>query len=172
VLRVERIRVVEDPEVPVHTRHLDRRIRAAPLDRGRRKVVRADAVAQERAAFVGKEPPEAIQVLSVEDDSFQAQPPPLHEHLGPAVNDVLGCQPVQDAADDTLLQPLVDRRSMEAAGDADGSQQRHDERRLRVALTVAIPQNLRRRDPIGPVVSEADLVPRERVHRADSVVEG
>ena len=52
-------------------------------------------------------------------------------------------------------------------GTPGAAQQRHEQRRLGVALPEAVGQNLRRRDVVAGVVAERDFVPHEPVDGAD-----
>lgn len=98
------------------------------------------------------------KVLPVEDEPLEVDPAASQLNLHPGMQDVPRRNQVKDAGDRTLLKPLMDGEAMKPAGNPDSAQQRHEQRRLRIALADAVFQDFRCGQIVIRVVPEQDLV--------------
>ena len=106
------------------------------------------------------------EVLAVIDPSV------AQVHLYPGVEDFGRREGIDEFRNDASLKRLVDCEPVQSAANSHATQQGHEERALGVALPVAICEDLGRRNVVGAVVAEGNLVPDEIVDGPNSVVAG
>ena len=97
---------------------------------------------------------QAHQVSPVQDQPLQAVPDTVQVHFRPAVKHVPGGQSVHQPGHGALLQALVDGEAVDAAGNAAAPEQSHEQGRFRIALAVAVGQDLGGRKAVVGVVAE------------------
>src|SRR5512139_2979406 len=122
---VKPIGMVIAAEITVDPSRLDGRVATPPVNRRACEVVGPYGVAEKGAMFLRQRCPKAVEVAPVEDDALQREPAAVDEYLRPGMKDIGWRQPVPRTGDDSPLQPLVDRRPVETARDADTAEQRH-----------------------------------------------
>lgn len=161
---------VEKPKIMVDAIALDVGAFTLPSDGRVLQVVHRSAVSAKRPFVLREALLQGTQVGSVQDESLKVDPAPIHVNFNPTVDDVPGGEPIGQTGDGTFLQGLVDGEAMESAGNVHGSEQRHQQGALGIALADAVCQHQRSRQVVLGVVAKRDLVTHEGIRRPNAIM--
>ena len=121
---------------------------------------------------MGKRRLQDLQKRVVENKAFEVDPLAVQFDLDPRMQDLFRRNRVDQLRHNTALKAFVDREPVDPALDAYAPKQRHKERALRIALTIAIRQHLGRWNVVGTVVAERDFVADVVIDSSDLVSVG
>ncbi len=149
---------VIDTKVLIDAFALDISVVAVEIYYRMTKISYRHTIATECAGAIGVCRLKAFKIRLIQNKRLQLIPSTVQIYLHPTVEYVFWRKGIQQPRHCALLQPFVNSKAMYAAANATASQQRHEQRPLGVALTVAIGKHLGGRNTVIGIVAEKYLV--------------